>query len=376
MFKRRWKLLSTGRFDPYPSPSGLSLSPSAALAPLFEAAPLALTFAKRGAGASAWQKAARAKLVELLGHRRQPEGQVPVTRFDEDHTHPAGVHRRRLYLSAWRGADIPVNLLWKGDLSSPMPTMICLTGTSVRANCAWGEPRTTIDPIKIARGLDMAVQAAQRGYLAVVVEQLAFGERTERHMTPVSPAAGVDTAHHALLVGRTHLGLWTSDLSAVIDWLLGSEIPVDPTRLHAMGHSAGGTTALFGAAVDTRIGAALASGCVGSWRRNLARRRDGSGQMAIPRILDWLEMSDVLGLVAPRPLLVVSGMKDHIWPFEEAARVVAEARPCYEAFGASGRLAAVSGRAGHLPYPDDAWAGFNRVLSDQPSAPVNTKDRW
>ena len=36
----------------------------------------------------------------------------------------------------------------------------------------------------------------------------------------------------------------------------------------------------------------------------------------VPGILNWAEMYDVAGLIAPRPLFVESGIKDDIFPIE------------------------------------------------------------
>ncbi len=355
-------MLGGREFDPYPPPpAGVFLSPSAALAPDFDAAPLALSWAHAGAGdVAAWQGAARTKLAQLLttDTARVP----PKVLADETLAHTANLRRRRIYLRVGSGRDVPVNLLWRPSPGPHKKIMLCLTGTTVGAHCAWGEALNPGDPAKIANGLDFAVQAARRGYLAVVIEQLGFGERRERGFRPTSPVPGTDAAHHALLVGRTLLGLWVSDVMSVIDWLLHQADVDHGTRLYAMGHSAGGTTAMFSAACDTRIAGVIASGCVGSWRHNQAHRRDQEGQLAIPGILEWLEMADVLGLVAPRPLLVLSGKGDHIWPFDEASRVVAEAAHIYAAAGAQ-RLRAVAGEGGHRFYPQIAWPAFDALLA-------------
>ena len=66
-------------------------------------------------------------------------------------------------------------------------------------------------------------QAVARGYIAVCIEQLCFGERRELALTPRSADPCVDAFHHALLTGRTLLGERMSDVSAVIDWLTGDE---------------------------------------------------------------------------------------------------------------------------------------------------------
>lgn len=360
--KRRAAMVGGGEFNPYPPvPAGVVLSPSAALAPEFDAAPLVLGWKRAGAGnVDAWQGTARAKLAQLLA--TNIDRVVPRILSDEEMVPPPNLRRRRLYCSVGVNRDVPINLFWRPG-SGPYKVMLCLTGTTVGAHCAWGEALNPGDPPKIANGLDLALQAARRGYLAVVVEQLGFGERREQGFRPTSPVAGTDAAHHALLVGRTLLGLWVSDVMSVVDWLQDQVDIVSSEHIYAMGHSAGGTTALFTAAIDTRIAGVVASGCVGSWLRNQVRRRDQEGQLAIPGILNWLELSDVLGLVAPRLLLVLSGNRDHIWPFEEALQVVEEAAQVYEAAGALQNIRAVRGEGGHRFYPKVSWSAFDALLT-------------
>ena len=129
-------------------------------------------------------------------------------------------------------------------------------------------------------GVSIARQAASRGFVAVCIEQLCFGERRERALTPRSADPCVDAFHHALLAGRTLLGERMSDVSAVVDWLRNYEHGFDIGDIYALGHSSGGTTALHATAVDERIAGVIASGCLGPILDTIAARRDGAGQAA------------------------------------------------------------------------------------------------
>ena len=223
------------------------------------------------------------------------------------------------------------------------------------------------DPVKITGGGDYARQAAARGYVAICLEQSCFGERAERHIAPRSASATIDTANHAFLLGRSLLGERAADVSSLMDWLTAGGardlgLAVDPARIFIMGNSAGGSVALHATSLDTRIAGVLASGCVGFVRDTIARRRDDSAQNVVPGFLNWLEMDDVAGLVAPRPLLVISGTQDHIFPFSGAAAVVESARGVYRALGADACLAAVPAEGPHRFYPDVAWPAFERLV--------------
>lgn len=365
--RRRLALFVKGEFHPYPPiPIGVELSPSLAHARALDVTPLHLSWRNAGITDPAlWQEKAREKLRVLTGY--SADRAMPVARHREDHPMPGGLKRRRVYLRLWNGADAPIDVVWcKGD--GLRPVMICLQGTNSGSHLSWGEVRMPSDPVKIANGGDYARQAAARGYIAICLEQSCFGEREERHIKPRSTSPTIDTANHALLLGRSLLGERATDVSSLMDWLVGGDADrdlglfMDTQRIFIMGNSAGGSTALYAAALDRRIAGVLASGCVGFIRDTIARRRDDSAQNVVPGILNWLEMDDIVGLVAPRPLLSISGVHDHIFPYAGVAAVVESARCIYQALGAESNLAAASAEGLHRFYPEVAWPAFERLV--------------
>jgi dienelactone hydrolase len=345
------------------APAGLALSPSARHFADYDTAPLALSFTKTRDDVSTWQAVARAKLAELSGYLRASK--PPAVSHQTDAALPGGLSRRTIYLHARAGVDIPIHLIASEKPIRPRPVMICLQGTNTGAHLSWGEVLFPADVSKTALGYDIAIQAAKRGYLAVAVEQIGFGERGERQIKPRSAAPCVDATMHALLLGRSLLGERCSDVSAVIDWLVAEQdmLGIDIAQTHIMGHSAGGSVALFAAALDTRVAAVLACGCVGFIRETIGRRRDDQGQNVIPGILNWLEMGDIVGLIAPRPFITVAGESDHIWPAAGCAAVMAEATSIYSRLDAAGRLHCVSAPGGHGFRPELSWEAFLSALS-------------
>ncbi len=359
--------------DPYPRPpAGAELSPSIAHGRAVDAARPALSWRRDGGDFSAWQSRARAKLIALTGfpvHRPAPKSGEPA-----EFSAGPGLQRRRVYLALWNGAHAPVDVVWQAGAPGALRAVICLQGTNSGSHLSWGEARLPPDPVKIAAGADYARQAARLGFAAFCLEQSCFGERRERLLSPVSASATIDAANHALLLGRTLIGERAGDVASVVDWIASGaagralSLDFDPTRVHAMGNSAGGAVALYAAAMDTRIAGVLASGCVGFVRDTIARRRDDSGQNVVPGMLNWLETDDVLALVAPRPLLAVSGTRDHIFPASGMERVVASALDAYKAAEAGLALAALSPEGPHGFYPALSWAAFAELLGGRSMA--------
>ena len=101
-----------------------------------------------------------------------------------------------------------------------------------------------------------------------------------------------------------------------------------------MGISGGGTVTVFSTALDPRIRAAMVSGYLNTFR-------DSIGSVAhcadnyVPGMLNWAEMHDLAGLIAPRPLFVESGEKDNIFPIKASIESFGEVRTIYGVFAAS-----------------------------------------
>lgn len=72
-------------------------------------------------------------------------------------------------------------------------------------------------------------------------------------------------------------------------------------------------------------------------------------------------MGELLGMIAPRKLVVVSGRKDEIFPLVGAKAMVNDARRVYRAFDAADRCKHVIGEGGHRFYADIAWNAYHSM---------------
>jgi hypothetical protein len=122
---------------------------------------------------------------------------------------------------------------------------------------------------------------------------------------------------------------------------------VDPARLGRVGHSLGGRQALFLAALDERVGAAVSSCGFASMK---AVPREGINHNFGAYVPGWLahgDVGDLLAQVAPRPFLALNGAGERIFPIDGLHDSFAVVRQAYAASGNGERLALVVYPGGH-----------------------------
>ena len=187
-----------------------------------------------------------------------------------------------------------------------------------------GQDRT----VKVGYAYDYAIQVVEHGMAAVAIEPMAFGcrrdARTKAHSLETSACQPV--AGSALLLGQTIIGWRVYEIMRTIDWI-GSRKELDAKRVGCMGCSGGGMATVFAAALDTRIQAALVSSYLNTFRDSVMSISHCIDNY-VPGILNWAEMYDVAGLIAPRPLFVESGERDNIFPIAASRASFQRVRRC------------------------------------------------
>ena len=208
---------------------------------------------------------------------------------------------------------------------------------------------------------DVAIQAVMEGYIAILPTVRGFGETRGLEDAKWENLSSCRSAlMHGLLVGRTPIGERVWDVERLIDWAVKRN-DVDRSKIAITGNSGGGTISLFAAACDTRISASVPAsyfctfaGSIGSiWHCDCNY---------IPGLLRLGEMSDVAGLIAPRPFCAINGSKDDIYPIEEAKKSFAKLKMIYRVFGAEDNCKLFVGDGGHRYYSDGAWPFVRRAF--------------
>ena len=352
-------------WSPYPpAPPAARLSPSLGIrSAIAQTSPVLSFDADANTDPVDWQAAARSKLIAITGYHVDRAAPA-ITAVGQTERVADDITKQTFYLRTRPETDLPVSLIYRDGVDQPAPVFIHLAGSTSGVHLGWGDVRVPIDHQRIAIGADMARQAARRGYLAVAIEQIGYGERMERDLPKRSSNRTIDAANHLLLLGRTLMGDGASDVSSTIDWLLSSESPlaVRADQLFLFGHSSGGTLSQFAAALDTRIAATLASGSVGPFRETIAARGAGGGEAIIPGLLKYFDTHDLIALIAPRRFVGLSGRNDHIFPFTGVEKVVSEASRFYERLGAGADIHAVPTDGPHRYYAEQSWQAWQNHI--------------
>lgn len=304
---------------------------------LYAAAPRALRFqARTRAQAGAWQKRLGAKLTELVGGF--PATRDPLRSVTLETREFTAYRREKVVFDSRRGVSVLAYVLTPRTAKTPLPTVICIPGHGRGVDDIVGiddQGRDRTD--KAGYQHDFAIQVAEAGMAAVAIEPLGFGCRrdaiTARRGLGTSacqPAAG-----GALLVGGTMIGWRVWDVMRTIDYI-ATRPDLDSGRVGCMGISGGGTITLFGAALEPRIRAAMVSGYLNTFQASVGSLSHCIDNY-VPGVLNWAEMYDIAGLIAPRPLFVESGERDNIFPIAASLESFTRVRDIYEVFGAADR---------------------------------------
>ena len=327
-----------------------TLSPSLYHRQLMDAMQPSMSF--DGGDVEEWRARLRPKVSELVG---LPDGDRiplnPVSLWKRDHSQGT---IEKLVFHSEPGSDIVGFLCLPANATPPYPFFICVQGHTTGAHHSIAVERDDNSiPMEIAGDRDFGLQCMERGIAALCIEQRSFGERRELVQEQVSTHGCHDAAMHALMLGRTLIGERVFDVDRGLDYL-ETRNDVDWSRIGIMGNSGGGTISLFSAALLPRIKFAMPSCYFCTFRDSLMSIYHCADNY-VPGLLKYAEMADVMGLFAPRPVVLVCGAADPIFPVEATRRAFLNLQKIYRAADAADRCHLVVGQGGHRFYADDAW---------------------
>ena len=202
----------------------------------------------------------------------------------------------------------------------------------------------------LGMGVDSyAYTAVQKGYIAVAIRW--FGESYGEWYSEA--VANLKLRHPHC----TGLGKWVWDAQRLLDYVY--TIPeVDHTRIGIIGHSLGGKMALYAAAFEPRITAVVSNELgVGLSFSNY----DDYWYFGdvIDRVEKGTDQHELIGLIAPRPFLLIGGDTYDTaksWYYINAAREV------YKLYGKPENIGYFNHHKGHMPTPEAVWRAMEWLV--------------
>ena len=228
----------------------------------------------------------------------------------------------RIVFDAESAMSVPALLLVPdgADDGPPRPAVVAVHGHG-----------TTKDTISAPGGVvgdegaadaDYAHRLAASGVVVLAPDLRGFGERSD--WTPEDHYhCDVDLVN-AVIVGTTPLAQNLWDMARCID-VLQTLSYVDEQRIGVCGWSYGGTIALFLAAWDERVRAALVSCYLSSVASAHRFPWNLCGSQVLPGMANELDHASLAALVAPRALIAENAIDDPLFPIDDARRTVAGA---------------------------------------------------
>jgi len=202
---------------------------------------------------------------------------------------------------------------------------------------------------------------AKKGYVVLFVDAIGSGERAYQGITYHGRQLGAQ----AFLPGLSLQGLQVWDNIRAVDYLC-MRPEVDKERIGVTGCSGGGNQTYYIAALEERIKAAVPVCGIGSYNGYLS----GPSCVCeiIPSVKQYAQQADILALIAPRALLIVSGIHDsgtHFQITDVRERTYPRAKAIYELYGAAEKIALCAVDAGHgynQEMREAMYAWFNKWL--------------
>jgi cephalosporin-C deacetylase-like acetyl esterase len=195
------------------------------------------------------------------------------------------------------------------------------------------------DPVVQAR----CIGAAKLGFVVLCVDAFGAGERAVG--TALGEYHGDTTAATLLPLGQPLSGIQVYENMRAVDYLL-TRPEVDGGRIGITGASGGGNQTMYAGAYDERFKAVVPVCSVGNYQSYL-----GAACClceVVPGALRFTEEGAVLGLVAPRALMVVNATRDaRQFSVDEARRSLGYARPVFDLFRKGGSVRHAVFESGH-----------------------------
>jgi pimeloyl-ACP methyl ester carboxylesterase len=208
---------------------------------------------------------------------------------------------------------------------------------------------------------DYGRQLALLGFTVYCPDARGFGDRRSgRYESDAMGCYCREIGNLAESLGMTLTGMLTWDLCRLVDFIQSVHLSGDGL-IGCVGFSGGGLQALYGAALDERIGFTIISGYFYGFKESHLELYGNCSCNYVPGLWEHFDMGDIASLIAPRHLFLETGAADDLngaSGTENVSRQVTPVRRAYGLLGATDHLRHQIYEGPHQFYGTDSleWA--------------------
>lgn len=271
--------------------------------------------------------------------QRVPLNPQRLTQWEHD-----GLNKERWVIDVGPHASVIFQINYPGDQDvaggEKRPAILCWHGHGAHGK----EPVMGNDSAPHYRGAiedhnySYGHQMAKAGFVTFAIDWMNCGDRLETGKPHFNHRAGgrdyCNLAYlHATMLGMTAISINVTHGMAATDF--ACELPgVDANALGVMGLSGGGTMTVWSALCDERFKAAEIICYSDLWAIFGLRDTNYCGMQVAPGLFKLVDLPDLQGLIAPRPLLIDIGAYDDCFKADSALECYRQLEAIYEAAGA------------------------------------------
>lgn len=197
------------------------------------------------------------------------------------------------------------------------------------------------------------------GYAVIAIDAYCFGERSGKG--PGGPeekgsAEELTASKYELWMGRSLWSMMVRDDLMALEYLF-SRPEIDTERIAVTGISMGATRSWWLMALDDRIKTGVAVGCLTRYQELIAEQKLKYHGIYyyVPGLLKHFDTEAIISLIAPRPVLFMTGDEDPGSPVVGIQKIEAAVLPVYKLYKAENNFESiVYPKTGHV-YTPDMW---------------------
>ncbi len=197
------------------------------------------------------------------------------------------------------------------------------------------------------------------GYAVIAIDAYCFGERSGKG--PGGPnetgsAEELSTSKYELWMGRSLWAMMVRDDLMALEYLLARP-EIDAARVAVTGISMGATRSWWMMALDERIKTGVAVGCLTRYQDLVSEQHLKAHGIYyfVPGFLKYFDTEAVISLIAPRPILFMTGDEDAGSPVSGIEKIESVVQRIYNLHNSEAEFRSIIyPNTGHV-YTPDMW---------------------